>query len=108
MKKIIEGKSYNTTTAKTIYCYDNGLPLSDFNAYQETLHLTQNGAWFLHGQGGANTVYCTDTGSLRMAGEDIRLISAQEAQEWLENHQEYFGLISVVTALETYFEIQVG
>lgn len=38
MKKIIDGKMYNTETATEIHHFNNGLPYSDFNYLEESLY----------------------------------------------------------------------
>lgn len=38
MKKIINGKMYNTETATEIEHYNNGMPYSDFTYFEESLY----------------------------------------------------------------------
>ena len=87
MKKIINGLAYNTDTAKEIDSYCNELPMSDFCYLEETLYQKDNGEFFLHGNGGARTVYCNSypDGSVS-GGEDIIPLSVDEAKEWVETH----------------------
>ncbi len=102
MKKIIDGKRYNTETAEEIASYSNDLSTSDFNWYEETLYLTKNGNWFLAGEGGALSCYSVAVGNNGSGGgSDLRLITKDEAKEWLEQHDE-------VDALEEYFDIIDG
>ena len=49
MKKIIDGKIYNTETAEKIGFYCNGE--SGFGRFHETLYKTQKGRYFTHGEG---------------------------------------------------------
>ena len=42
MKKIINGRKYDTETAKEIGYWSNGYPCSDFNHCNETLYLIGN------------------------------------------------------------------
>ena len=47
MKKIINGRKYDTETAKEIGYWSNGYPCSDFNHCEETLYLKKTGE-YLH------------------------------------------------------------
>jgi hypothetical protein len=53
MKRVINGKLYNTETAAMVceWSYSNR---SDFNYKSEELYKTKKGAWFLFKEGGAN------------------------------------------------------
>ena len=42
MKKIINGKKYDTETAKEVGYWNNGYPCSDFNHCEETLRKQEN------------------------------------------------------------------
>ena len=97
MKKIINGLAYNTDTAKEIDSYCNELPMSDFCYLEETLYQKDNGEFFLHGNGGARSAYCTfySDGSVS-GGENIIPLSVDEAKEWVETH-------STVEIYETLF-----
>lgn len=48
MKKIINGKAYNTETAKELGSYWNGYPHGDFSYVCETLYVKRTGEYFLH------------------------------------------------------------
>lgn len=67
MKKIIDGKRYDTETAELIHKWRSSSS-SDFKSCTEMLYRTKSGAWFLYGQGG------------------IRPMVAGEALGWLEQH----------------------
>lgn len=99
MKKIIDGKIYNTETATKIATYWNRLSVSDFNNMTEWLYRTSKGTWFLAGEGGALSPYSTslEGGRCSGAGERISPLTDDEAREWLERHNE-------IDALETYFK----
>ena len=87
MKKIIEGIKYDTDTAKVIDAFCNGLPMTSSRYIDEKLYQKGNGEFFLHGNGGARTVYCNSypDGSVS-GGEDIIPLSVDEAKEWVETH----------------------
>lgn len=87
MKKIINGKIYNTETAEYIACFDNGLPHNDFNYYYEELYRKKTGEFFLSGEGGASSPYCEYLGDgWRGYGYDIVPLELYEAKEWAERH----------------------
>jgi hypothetical protein len=97
MIKIIDGKRYNTDTATEIADYGNGLGTSDFRNIWEVLYLTPKGAWFMKYSGGAMTRYSESCGNNSWCGsKGIRALSADEAFEWLQEHDE-------TEALEKYF-----
>ena len=75
MKKIIEGKKYNTETAERIGQCDNNLARNDFDFEAETLYKSKSGQHFLHHEGGANSGY----------NEYITLMSIENAKIWAEN-----------------------
>lgn len=74
MKKVIKGKKLDTTTAKMI-----GIAMIDEDKdIVETLYRTKSGTYFIH-----NVYRKSTTGKLE-TGEDIYLISANEAVQWAE------------------------
>ena len=83
MKKIINGKLYDTETAKKLGDWDNGLCTSDFNYVCETLYKKRTGEFFLLGEGGAATNYSERIGSNDWCyGYAIMPMSFDEAQKW--------------------------
>ena len=101
MKKIIDGKRYDTETATHIANFDNGLSRGDFRWLDEDLYQTPKGNWFIHGTGGAMTSWREAEGQNSWAGgEGIRPLTAEEAREWCE----CFGKTKVI---ETYFADQI-
>ena len=97
MKVIIERKSYNTETATKIAKWDNGRYRNDFSAIEETLYRTKKGQYFIHGWGGAATSYAKTFGNSSSEGESIKLMSQDEAIDWLSVHgfvdeiEQHFG-----------------
>jgi len=85
MKKIIEMKRYDTKTAEEIFCWWNGCSRSDFGFCAETLYLTKNKTWFLHGEGGPNSQYAEtmEGGRTWSSGQDIVPLSEEAAAAWL-------------------------
>jgi hypothetical protein len=96
MKKIIDGKRYDTDTAEMLAEYTFGYP-SDFRYVSEELYRTPNGAFFLHGEGGALTEYSVrvDNNSCT-GGQTIIPFTKDEAVAWLEKNGK-------TAALEQYF-----
>lgn len=84
MKKVINGKLYNTETAKCIGQWSNGLFTNDFNYCSEDLYITKSGAYFLHGDGGAMSIYSVSRGNNRGGSEEIIPLTPQDAREWAE------------------------
>ena len=87
MKKIIEGKVYNTETADQIASYDNDCSSSDFGYVSEELYRTKKGHWFVAGEGGAMTSYARACGNNSYCGgERITPLTNAEAREWCEDN----------------------
>jgi hypothetical protein len=98
MKKVINGKTYNTDTAELIGDWHNGYPRNDFRTCSEELFKTSKGAYFIAGNGGAMTEWGEPCGgTARCGGSGIRPIDEAEALEWAEQHldaeevEKYFG-----------------
>lgn len=100
MKKIIDGKVYNTETAKFLaeYGYSNSF---DFNYWEERLYQKKTGEFFLCGEGGPNSRYAVVTGQNQWSGgEKIIPLSVESAQKWAEDYldgeeyEEIFGEVS--------------
>ena len=101
MRKIINGRKYDTETATKIETYNNGLGYSDFGYVIESLYIKKTGEFFLAGEGGALTKYahrCSD--KTRCNGNGVFPLSIDEAKEWCENHidvekyEELFGEVA--------------
>lgn len=98
MKKIINGKKYDTDTATCIGFRDNGYNAEDFNHQEELLYQKKTGEFFIYGIGGANSEYSKVWGSnSRCGGSKIIPLSTEEAKEWaqelcsVEKYEELFG-----------------
>lgn len=85
MKKVINGKVYNTETATEIGHYWNGLSDRDFNHLSETLYKTAKGNYFLAGEGGPLTKYSHSCGDNSWSG-GVRIIplTREEAFDWAQ------------------------
>jgi hypothetical protein len=88
MKKIINGKMYNTETATEIGENWNGYSPNDFKFIEEKLYLKQTGEFFIAGKGGPKTRYAVDCGGSTSGSSKIFPISIQDAMSWVETHCE--------------------
>lgn len=88
MKKIINGKKYNTGTAEKMGGHDNGYAINDFNHVTETLYRKKTGEFFLHGEGGGLSRYASSCGDSMGWGEQIIPLTEKEAEEWAEARLE--------------------
>lgn len=99
MKKIINGKKYDTETAKCVGDWDNGC-CGDFNFVEERLFRKKTGEFFIHGEGGAASEYAERCIDGYGYGEKIIPISEDEAKEWAENHLDGDNYESIFGAVE--------
>lgn len=87
MKKIINGKMYNTETAEEIGIFVNNLDYTNFNHFSETLYRKRTGEFFIHGKGGPMTKYAEIVGQNSWCeGEKIIPMSFDTARQWAEEH----------------------
>lgn len=100
MKKVINGKLYNTDTAADLAVYEANATDS-LNYYSERLYRKRTGEYFIHGEGGARTRYAAATSDgWNRGGEAIFPLTAAEAREWAEQHiseedfERLFGAVS--------------
>lgn len=98
MKKIINGRKYDTETAKYLGGWCNGLSCSDFSYCSEDLYRKKNGEFFLYGDGGAQSRYSKmyEDGSIG-GGYGIIPLTLERAKRWAESkltcdkYEEIFG-----------------
>ena len=74
MKKLICGTEYDTDTSVLVKKYTEG-NFGDSEGYEESLHMTDGGKYFLYTYGGEDSPY---------ANEGIKRMSKAAAQRWLE------------------------
>ena len=96
MHKVINGKSYNTATAKKIAEYQSGYPRNDFHYFEEELYVKKTGEYFLYGSGDGLSKYGEWHGNTGGWGERIIPMTLKEAKEWAEHldgdgYEEIFG-----------------
>ena len=99
MKKIINGKRYDTETAQLIgsASYSNR---TDFRFWSEELYRKKTGEFFLYGEGGPASKYSRQIEQNSWSGgKEITPLTREEAQEWAEKYldadeyEEVFGRI---------------
>lgn len=84
MKQIINRKVYDTETAEQIANHGSMVDQGDFHALAETLYKDSSGEYFLHCQGGAATRYAEQTNDGTTYGEEIQVLTKEEALDWSE------------------------
>lgn len=75
MKKIICKKVYDTEASQVIKKVTSGI-WGDPCGYEETLYVTEDGAYFLYENGGVDSIH---------PKESIKRMSKKSAEEWLKN-----------------------
>ena len=87
MKKIINGKVYDTETAKKVASWYSSYARNDFHYYEEELYQKKTGEFFLYGEGNAASPYSRSCGQNEWCGgERIEPLTFKEAQKWAEKH----------------------
>lgn len=101
MKKIINGKKYDTETAREIGCDGNNLSRRDFKWWTEVLYQKRTGEFFLYGEGGPASRYAVSAdGHGWDSGKQIIPLSEDKARNWAEEHldadeyEKIFGEVS--------------
>jgi hypothetical protein len=99
MKKIINGKKYDTETAKFLASYEHSYR-GQFEHYREELYQKRTGEFFLYGIGGPASKYSVQDGlNSWSGGEAISPLSYNEARKWAEERleaDEYEGIFGKV------------
>jgi hypothetical protein len=97
MRKVVDGKLYDTEKATMVAEDGNGLGPNDFKYEFEELYVTQKGAFFLYGEGGPLSSYSEIIGNGSCGSCEIKPLDKDEAYDWLERYnkvkaiQEYFS-----------------
>ena len=99
MRKIINGKQYDTDTARACGACGHHA-VSDYKWFCETLYRKKTGEFFLYGEGHAASPYarsCSD--GTRSPGEKIIPLAYEAARQWAEDnldaeeYEEIFGAV---------------
>lgn len=87
MKKIINGKMYNTETAVKLGTGESCLPVNDFGYYKEDLYRKKTGEYFLYGEGGARSKYAKQLELNSFGPSDgFTPLTENGARIWAEKH----------------------
>jgi hypothetical protein len=78
MRKVIDGKCFDTETATLLAEAQSGGYVDEFHSWQEGLYRTPRGRFFTAGYGGL--LYNS------WHGNGIRPLSDAEARQWVETH----------------------
>lgn len=101
MKKVINGKVYDTDKARRVGEWDNGKLDDRLYICCEELYRKRTGEFFLYGQGGPGSKYSVSRGNNSWSGgEKIIPLSYEAAQKWAEEHlvgDEYEAIFGEVT-----------
>ena len=101
MKRIIDGKRYDTETAERVTWVGSrsGISRSDFTYWDAAIYRTPRGRWFLSGDGGPASIFAKSVGNATTGGSGIIPISDGEALRYLED-------VEAMDALEQHFAIE--
>jgi len=98
MRKVINGRTYNTETSKKIGSWDNGVYGNDLRSCEEDLYKNTKGAYFLVGEGGPLSKYSVSHGNSTSGRRELIPMTVTEAQEWseerlmVEEYEAEFGV----------------
>jgi hypothetical protein len=84
MKKLLNGKLYDTAKASKLAQFTNGAPPHSPQYIKETLYRTPRGNYFIHGSGGYLTPYREVFGPSCGPGEDITALDRDQCLLWCE------------------------
>lgn len=113
MNKIINGRMYDTKTAREIGS-DSWGSRRDHQYWSETLYKKRTGEFFLHGVGGPASRYAERIEqNMWSGGEQIIPLSYGKAREWAEEHlsaEEYQAVFGAVSedAEDVYLHVRIA
>jgi hypothetical protein len=96
IRKVVDGKIYDTETATEVATHDNGLGRNDFTFEWLGIFRTKGGAWFLSGETGAIGRFREQIGDGYASGKVLEVLTEQGALALLERWNE-------TSAIEKYF-----
>ena len=99
MKKIINGKKYDTDTATEVINLYSKLSKTHFGYWECDLFRTAKGNWFICGEGNGASIFAERMGTGSTSGSGIRVVS----NDWVRDELERAGYDY---ALEKYFDIE--
>jgi len=90
MRKVIDGKIYDTEIAELIGRYNNigkeVQSMSDFHYWEASLFRTKKGQYFLAGQGNALSQFGETGQGFSIGGSKIIVLDEREALRWAERY----------------------
>lgn len=99
MKKVINGKLYDTQTPQELGSWWNGS--SDFSICWEYLYKKKTGEYFLYGKGGATSKYARSWGNTgSQSGESVIPLTEAEARSWAEQKLDADEYIEIFGGVE--------
>jgi hypothetical protein len=84
MKKVIDGKRYDTDTAEHLCSLPSVEDTTNFNWHATSLYQTKKGTFFIAGEGNASSIWASSEGNGWGAGSGIRVTSPVDARMHLE------------------------
>lgn len=87
MRKIINGKIYDTESS-LLLAECSQYESNNFRCVYERIYITQNGSFFLHGEGGPLSKYGCTEGNTSYSASTIIPLSNDEAYDWCEDNNE--------------------
>lgn len=89
MQQVIDRTLYDTDSdsVEQIAKYAPNTDTSDFQFLIETLYRRDDGEYFLHGRGGAQTTYSQRRNGHHTGGETIEPMSEEDALDWCEQRE---------------------
>ena len=87
MRKILQGRLYDTDTARYIGSNQSSCYKNDYRYFEEDFYRKKTGEFFLHGKGGPASRYAErlESGGC-IGGEQIIPLPEEEAREWAEEN----------------------
>ena len=111
MKKIINGKKYDTETAECLGSDSYGGGCRDFHYWEEELYRKRTGEFFLYGEGGPMSRYAETIGANEWSGGSrIMPMTWDEARKWAEEHlsaDDYEGIFGEIEEDESKVAVSV-
>ena len=105
MKKVINGKLYDTSTAELVGEWNNGRLDNRLYVCAECLYRKRTGEFFLFGSGGPGSKYAKPIGNNDWSGDDIIIpLSSGAAAKWAEEHlsgEEYEKIFGEIVEDDT-------
>ena len=95
MRKIINGKLYDTGTAKQVGRHCSPLSVTDFYYFEETLFKKRTGEFFLFGGGNAASKYAERCGTGWTGGTGFVPLTEEEARDWAETYLDADDYIAI-------------